>query len=164
MSTPVSPIDKIYMKPELPEFEVGDQVAVAVLIREPYPKGSKEKGERTRTQNFIGDVIAIQGKGIGRSFTVRRIVEGEGVERVFPFHSPLVQDVTIRRKGKVRRAKLYDLRKKSGKAARIKERTGAAARKKPRKAAPTPASAPEAVAAEPVSTDAPETTTAGKDG
>ena len=123
MSTPVSPIDKKYMKPELPEFEVGDQVSVAVLIREPHPKGSKEKGDRTRTQNFIGDVIAIQGKGIGRSFTVRRIVEGEGVERVFPFHSPLVQDVTVRRKGKVRRAKLYDLRKKSGKAARIKERT-----------------------------------------
>ena len=125
MSTPVSPIEKKYMKPELPEFEVGDQVAVAVLIREPQLPGSKEKGEKTRTQNFIGDVIAIQGKGIGRSFIVRRIVEGEGVERVFPFHSPLVQDVTIKRKGKVRRAKLYDLRKKSGKAARIKERTEA---------------------------------------
>jgi large subunit ribosomal protein L19 len=159
MSTPVSPIEKPLMKPELPEFEVGDQVAVAVLIREPAPKGSKEKGERTRVQNFIGDVIAIQGKGIGRSFTVRRIVEGEGLERVFPLHSPLVKDVTIRRKGKVRRAKLYDLRKKSGKAARIKERKGGTGKTKVAKASNEPA--PEVT--ETVTATEPETTAAGQD-
>jgi large subunit ribosomal protein L19 len=157
MSTPVTPIEQPLMKTELPQFEVGDQVAVAVLIREPPAKGSKDKEEKTRVQNFIGDVIAIQGKSIGRSFTVRRIVEGEGVERVFPFHSPLVQDVTIRRKGKVRRAKLYDLRKKSGKAARIKERTGGT--KAPKAKAPKAAPA----APEQVSAEEPETTTAGSD-
>ncbi|MHC4846785.1 MAG: 50S ribosomal protein L19 [Planctomycetota bacterium] len=156
MSTPVSNIEKPLMKPELPQFEVGDQVAVAVLIREPPAKGSKDKEEKTRVQNFIGDVIAIQGKGIGRSFTVRRIVEGEGVERVFPFHSPLVKDVAVKRKGKVRRAKLYDLREKSGKAARIKERTGGT--KAPKAKAGKPAAAPEQVSAE-----EPETTAAGSD-
>jgi large subunit ribosomal protein L19 len=68
-------------------------------------------------------VIAIKGRGLGRSFTVRRIVEGEGVERVFPYHSPLVSAVEVRRKGVVRRAKLYNLRTKTGKAARIRERS-----------------------------------------
>jgi large subunit ribosomal protein L19 len=100
-------------------------VAVAVLIREAPAPGSKDKGDKTRVQHFIGDVIAIKGRGLGRSFTVRRIVEGEGVERVFPFHSPLVSAVEVRRKGVVRRAKLYTLRQKTGKAARIRERTGA---------------------------------------
>jgi large subunit ribosomal protein L19 len=123
MSSPVTPIEDSLRKPELPQFEVGDQVAVAVLIREAPAPGSKDKSDKERVQQFIGDVIAIGGRGLGRSFTVRRVVQGEGVERVFPFHSPLVTDVKIRRKGKVRRAKLYDLREKSGKAARIRERT-----------------------------------------
>jgi len=122
MSHPVQSIEASHRKQELPEFEVGDQVSVAVLIREPPAPGSKDKSEKTRVQQFIGDVIAIKGRGLGRSFTVRRVVEGEGVERVFPLHSPLVTDVTVRRKGRVRRAKLYHLREKSGKAARIRER------------------------------------------
>lgn len=125
-------------------FSVGDHVAVSVLIREPAPKGSKKdagKEERERIQKFIGDVIAVGGRGLGRSFTVRRVVQGEGVERVFPLHSPLVKEVEVLRRGEVRRAKLYDLRKKSGKAARIKERTvrkddeqAAAASPKPKRA------------------------------
>ncbi|MCB9898399.1 MAG: 50S ribosomal protein L19 [Planctomycetes bacterium] len=123
MSTPVDSIEAKYAKSQLPEFKVGDHVSVAVLIREPAPKGAKNKEDRERIQNFIGDVIAIQGRGLGRSFTVRRVVQGEGVERVFPFHSPLVTDVEVKRHGDVRRAKLYDLRDKSGKAARIRERT-----------------------------------------
>ena len=122
MSTPVDSIEAKYAKSTLPEFKVGDHVSVAVLIREPAPKGAKNKEDRERIQNFIGDVIAIQGRGLGRSFTVRRVVQGEGVERVFPFHSPLVTGVEVKRHGDVRRAKLYDLRGKSGKSARIKER------------------------------------------
>ena len=123
MSQPVASIEAKQVKRALAPFDVGDQVAVAVLIREAPAPGSKDKGDKTRVQQFIGDVIAIKGRGLGRSFTVRRIVEGEGVERVFPFHSPLVSAVEVRRKGVVRRAKLYNLRRKTGKAARIRERT-----------------------------------------
>ncbi len=122
MSSPVSAIEKKIMKAELPAFAVGDQVAVAVRIREAPAPGSKEKESKERVQQFIGDVIAIKGRGAGRAFTVRRMVAGEGVERVFPYHSPLVTGVEVRRKGKVRRAKLYNLRGKTGKAARIRER------------------------------------------
>jgi len=124
MTQSVAAIEAKQVKRTLAPFDVGDQVAVAVLIREAPAPGSKEKGDKTRVQHFIGDVIAIKGRGLGRSFTVRRIVEGEGVERVFPFHSPLVSGVEVRRKGVVRRAKLYTLRSKTGKAARIRERTG----------------------------------------
>ena len=122
MSHSVASIEAKLSTRELPEFEVGDQVSVAVKIREAPPPGSKDKEWKERVQNFIGDVIAIKGRGLGRNFTVRRIVAGEGVERVFPFHSPLVTNVDVLRKGKVRRAKLYHLRGKSGKAARIRER------------------------------------------
>ena len=124
MSQPVASIEAKQVKRSLTPFEVGDQVSVAVLIREAPAPGSKDKADKARVQHFIGDVIAIKGRGLGRSFTVRRIVEGEGVERVFPFHSPLVSGVEVRRKGQVRRAKLYTLRRKTGKAARIRERTG----------------------------------------
>jgi large subunit ribosomal protein L19 len=123
MTTKLHEVEQTLGKSELPEFQVGDHVSVAVLIREAAPKGAKKQEERQRIQNFVGDVIAMGGTGLGRSFTVRRVVQSEGVERVFPFHSPLVTDVEIIRKGDVRRAKLYDLRTKSGKAARIKERT-----------------------------------------
>lgn len=122
MSTPLDSIAKAHGKKHLPSFKVGDHVSVGVLIREPPPPGSKNKEMRTRVQNFIGDVIATGGRGLGRAFTVRRVVQGEGVERVFPYHSPLVTEVNVLRHGDVRRAKLYDLREKSGKAARIKER------------------------------------------
>ncbi len=106
-------IEKKYMKEKLPAFNEGDTVDVECIIRE----GGKE-----RTQLFTGVVIAIKGRGIRRVFTVRRIVQSEGVERVFPFHSPMVKDVHVKKKGRVRRAKLYYLRSRSGKKARVRER------------------------------------------
>jgi len=122
MSTRLAEVEAGLGKSELPEFKVGDHVSVAVLIREAAAKGAKKQEDRERIQNFIGDVIAFGGRGLGRSFTVRRVVQGEGVERVFPLHSPLVKGVEVVRRGDVRRAKLFDLRKKSGKSARIRER------------------------------------------
>jgi large subunit ribosomal protein L19 len=101
------------LKEKLPEFEVGDSVDVQVRIRE---------GDKTRIQLFSGTVIRLSGAGIRRNFTVRRIVQGEGVERIFPFHAPCVVDVIVRKKGRVRRARLYYLRERTGKATRLKER------------------------------------------
>ncbi len=155
MSTPVSHIDNTSV-PKRSSFKVGDHVSVAVLIRE----GSGKDKDKTRIQNFIGDVIAIKGQGAGKAFTVRRVVQGEGVERVFPYGSPLVKEIEILRRGDVRRAKLYDLRTKSGKAARISEKVGgareladiAAAETKARKAEEKAAA--EAVAAEKVAAEA----------
>ena len=95
------------------KFQVGDMVSVHVKIRE---------GDKERIQLFKGTVIAIKGKGSTETFTVRRISYGEGVERVFPMHSPSVVQVDVERPGKVRRAKLYYLRELSGKKSRIKER------------------------------------------
>lgn len=100
-------------KKPLPDFEVGDTVDVQVLIKE---------GDKERVQVFSGTVIARRGGGMGESFTVRRIVQGEGVERVFPVNSPKVAGLKVRRKGVVRRAKLYYLRERVGKATRVKER------------------------------------------
>lgn len=97
----------------LPHFGIGDTVQVDVLIRE---------GEKQRVQAFKGTVIARDGGGATETFTVRRITHGEGVERIFPVHSPHVAAVTVERRGKVRRAKLYYLRKLTGKKARIKEK------------------------------------------
>ena len=101
------------MKPSVPDFGVGDTVDVHYLIRE---------GEKERIQVFTGTVIAITGSGIRRTATVRRLVSGEGVERVFPLHSPRVQDIKVRSRGRVRRAKLYFLRDRVGKAAKVKEK------------------------------------------
>jgi len=134
-------VEEAYRKSELPRIEVGDHVSVGVLIRDTVGKQEKQ-----RIQNFIGDVIAIGGRGIGRAFTVRRVVQGEGVERVFPLHSPLVREIKVLRKGVVRRAKLYHLRKKVGKAARVRERTGAMKGTGKKAARPAPAPAPEAAA------------------
>jgi len=117
----IQEVEKKYRKKEISEFRVGDTVSVEVSISE----GGKE-----RVQLFTGVVIAIKGKGINRTFTVRRIVQGEGVERTFPFHSPKIGDVTIKKAGVVRRAKLYYLRERKGKGARIKEMTGARLAKK----------------------------------
>ncbi len=100
------------MKSELPQFSVGDTVKVSVNIRE---------GERERIQMFEGTVIAKKGSGVAETFTVRRISYGVGVERVFPVHSPNVKDVQVVRYGKVRRSKLYYLRDRVGKAAKVKE-------------------------------------------
>ena len=101
------------LKTEVPVFNVGDTVKVYCRIVE---------GTRVRTQIFEGTVIARKNGGISESFTVRRVSYGIGVERTFPVHSPRVDSITVVRRGKVRRAKLYYLRSLSGKAAKIKER------------------------------------------
>ena len=97
---------------KLPKFEIGDTVKVSVNIRE---------GERERIQMFEGTVIARRGSGVAETFTVRRVSYGVGVERVFPVHSPNVVAVQVVRKGRVRRSKLYYLRDRVGKAAKVKE-------------------------------------------
>lgn len=102
-----------YLKSDLPDFRSGDHIAVDVKVVE---------GDRSRVQTFEGDVIAISGSGINRTFTVRKISAGIGVERIFPLHSPNIDGIKVLRTGKVRRAKLYYLRKLRGKAARIKAR------------------------------------------
>ena len=101
------------IKEETPVFEIGDTVRVDVKIRE---------GERERIQAFEGTVIAKRGSGVGETFTVRRVSYGVGVERVFPLHSPNVAGVQVIRRGKVRRSKLYYLRDRVGKSAKVKER------------------------------------------
>ena len=107
---------------KIPEFRPGDTVVVNVKVAE---------GERTRVQAYEGVCIARSGHGLNESFTVRKISYGEGVERVFPVYSPMIDSVKVLRRGKVRRAKLYYLRDRRGKSARIAERTdtGAAAAK-----------------------------------
>lgn len=100
------------LKEEIPQFNIGDTVRVDVNIRE---------GERERIQQFEGTVIARKGSGISETFTVRRVSYGVGVERVFPLHSPNVKAVKVVRRGRVRRAKLYYLRDRVGKAAKVKE-------------------------------------------
>ncbi len=100
------------MKENTPAFGIGDTVRVDVKIRE---------GERERIQAFEGTVIAKKGSGVAETFTVRRVSYGVGVERVFPLHSPNVAGVTVIRRGKVRRSKLYYLRDRVGKAAKVKE-------------------------------------------
>jgi large subunit ribosomal protein L19 len=97
----------------IPDFEPGDTVIVNVKVRE---------GERTRVQAYEGVCIARSGGGLNESFTVRKISYGEGVERVFPVHSPSIDSIKVVRRGKVRRAKLYYLRDRRGKSARIVER------------------------------------------
>lgn len=100
------------IKETTPEFSIGDTVRVGVNIRE---------GNRERIQNFEGTVIARKGSGVSETFTVRRLSYGVGVERVFPLHSPNVKDIKVIRRGRVRRSKLYYLRDRVGKAAKVKE-------------------------------------------
>jgi large subunit ribosomal protein L19 len=99
----------------IPDFSPGDTVVVNVTVVE---------GERKRAQAFEGVVIAKKNRGIGSSFTVRKISSGEGVERTFQTYSPLIASIEVKRKGEVRRAKLYYLRQRSGKSARIREKVG----------------------------------------
>ncbi len=106
-------VEKTAMKENPPTFEIGDTVDVHLKILE---------GNKERIQVFSGVVIAISGQGSKEMFTVRRIVAGEGVERKFPLHSPRIEKVEIKRSGVVRRAKLYFLRDRVGKAVRLKER------------------------------------------
>ncbi len=105
-------IEKAQCKESVPDFKVGDTVKVSTKIVE---------GTTERIQNFTGVVIARKSFGIRETFTVRRFQNGYGVERIFPLHSPRVENITVERKGQVRRAKLFYLRSKIGKAARIKE-------------------------------------------
>ena len=101
------------VKKKAPHFEIGDTVDVRCSIKE---------GDKERVQVFTGTVIARRGRGINETFTVRRIVEDEGVERIFPLHSPNIIDIRPVRSGKARRAKLYYLRKRTGKAVRLAQR------------------------------------------
>ena len=105
-------ISQSSMKAEVPEFNVGDTVKVHVRITE---------GDKSRIQVFEGTVISKKHGGINEAFTVRRVAHGCGIERVFPVHSPVVEKVDVVRHGKVRRAKLYYLRDRVGKAAKVKE-------------------------------------------
>ena len=105
---------------KVPEFQPGDTVVVNVKVTE---------GDRTRVQAYEGVCIARKGGGLNESFTVRKISYGEGVERVFPIHSPMIDSIKLVRRGKVRRAKLYYLRDRRGKSARIVERVDNAAAK-----------------------------------
>ena len=106
-------IAKFYESKQIPEFRAGDTLKVGVRVVE---------GERTRVQNFEGVCIARANKGMGSNFTVRKISFGEGVERVFPLYSPNIDSIEVVRRGVVRRAKLYYLRGRTGKSARIAER------------------------------------------
>lgn len=116
-----------YLKKEIPKFNIGDTVQVYVKIKEE---------EKTRIQIFEGVIIRKKGSGVGATFTVRRISYGEGVERTFLLHSPLIQKVTVKKRGAVRRAKLYYLRKKKGKKTKVEEKITTTKTPKPEEAAP----------------------------
>jgi large subunit ribosomal protein L19 len=113
MSDIIKQLENEQMKQNVPAFGAGDTVVVQVKVKE---------GNRERLQAFEGVVIAKRNRGLNSSFTVRKISHGEGVERVFQTHSPIVEDIQVKRRGDVRRAKLYYLRERQGKAARIKEK------------------------------------------
>ena len=113
MSNIIEQLNAEQMKQDLPAFSSGDTVIVKVRIKE---------GEREREQGFEGVVIAVRNRGLHSAFTVRKISNGIGVERVFQTHSPAIASIEVKRKGDVRRAKLYYLRGLTGKAARIKEK------------------------------------------
>ena len=114
MKKRIKDVEAKHIKKEIPKFDIGDTVDVHFRIQE-------EK--RTRIQVFSGIVIGRKGSGVNEAFTVRRISYGEGVERVFPINSPLIEDIAVKKKGSVRRAKLYYLRGKKGKkATKVRER------------------------------------------
>lgn len=113
MSEVIHQIESEQMKKDVPTFRAGDTVVVHVEVKE---------GNRKRIQMYEGVVIAKRNRGLNSSFTVRKISHGEGVERVFQLHSPVIKEVEVKRRGEVRKAKLYHLRGLTGKKARIKER------------------------------------------
>lgn len=115
MSNIIQALEAEQMQREVPDFRAGDTVVVQVRVKE---------GERERLQAFEGMVIAKRNRGLNSAFTVRKMSHGEGVERVFQTYSPTVAEIQVKRKGDVRRAKLYYLRGRTGKAARIKEKLG----------------------------------------
>lgn len=106
-------VKQMQVRTDLPKFKPGDRINVHFRVIE---------GDKERIQQFEGDVISIRGSGIDQTFTVRKISDGVGVERIFPMHSPRIAKIEVVREGKVRRAKLYYLRKLSGKAAKIKSK------------------------------------------
>jgi len=109
---PVELVEKKYMDRKIPEFRPGDTVAVNVRIQE---------GDKFRIQVFEGVVIAVKKRGLQSTFTVRKVTAGYGVERVFPLYSPMIERIERKKRGRIRRAKLYYLRQRKGKAARIRE-------------------------------------------
>jgi large subunit ribosomal protein L19 len=113
MSNIILQLEQEQMKTEIPEFSPGDTIVVQVRVKE---------GARERLQAFEGVVIAIRNRGLNSAFTVRKMSHGEGVERVFQTHSPVIAGIEVKRKGDVRRAKLYYLRGRTGKSARIREK------------------------------------------
>jgi len=113
MSNIIAQLESEQLRSDIPDFSPGDTVIVQVKIKE---------GERERLQAYEGVVIAMRSRGINSAFTVRKISHCEGVERVFQTHSPMIAEIKVKRRGKVRRAKLYYLRGLTGKAARIKEK------------------------------------------
>lgn len=113
MNPIIKELEKQYLDKELPELNPGDTVKVFVRIVE---------GNKERTQAFEGTIIKKRGSGVGKTITVRKIFQGVGVERVFPVYSPRIEKIAVLRRGEVRRAKLYYLRERSGKATRIKEK------------------------------------------
>jgi large subunit ribosomal protein L19 len=113
MTNIIQELEQAQLKNDLPKFGPGDTVRVQVRVKE---------GDRERLQAFEGVVIAKRNRGLNSSFTVRKTSYGEGVERVFQTHSPLVASIEVRRRGDVRRAKLYYLRSRTGKSARIKQK------------------------------------------
>ena len=131
-------VEKESMKEKVPQFKVGDLVDVHVKTIE---------GDKERIQIFNGMVIRRKGSGVRETFTVRRIVQGEGVERIFPVHSPNVADIIVKKNFKIRRAKLYYLRDRKGKSARLKE-----IRRKEKKKSSVKKTAPAVVADEPEET------------
>lgn len=112
-------VENEQLKTELPDFSPGDTLAVQVKVRE---------GNRERLQAFEGVVIGKRNRGLNSAFTLRKVSHGVGVERTFQTHSPLIASIAVKRRGDVRKAKLYYLRERSGRAARIKEKVGASAR------------------------------------
>ena len=112
-------VENEQLKTELPDFSPGDTLAVQVKVRE---------GNRERLQAFEGVVIGKRNRGLNSAFTLRKVSHGVGVERTFQTHSPLIASIAVKRRGDVRKAKLYYLRERSGRAARIKEKVGASTR------------------------------------
>jgi large subunit ribosomal protein L19 len=115
MSNIIEQLEAEQMNREVPDFGAGDTVVVQIKVVE---------GDRERTQAYEGVVIARRNRGLNSSFTVRKISHGEGVERVFQTYSPAIESIEVKRRGNVRRAKLYYLRDRQGKSARIKEKLG----------------------------------------
>ena len=113
MSKIIEMLEQEQLKKDVPEFAPGDTVVVQVKVTE---------GDKTRLQAYEGVVIAVKNRGINSAFTVRKISSGVGVERVFQTHSPIVDSIEVKRRGDVRQAKLYYLRERSGRSARIKEK------------------------------------------